>query len=52
VGRNILHTVIRMKVNWIGHVLHSNCFLKHGIERKIEGSIEMMGNGKVGRIEN
>jgi len=25
----VLHTVKRMKVNWIGHVLRSNCFLKH-----------------------
>jgi len=36
VGRNILHTVKRMKVNWVGHVLRRNCLLKHVIEGKIE----------------
>jgi hypothetical protein len=29
--RNILRTVKR-KAKWIGHVLRSNCFLKHVIE--------------------
>jgi hypothetical protein len=35
--RNILHTVIRRKGNWVGHVLRGNCILKRIIERKIEG---------------
>jgi hypothetical protein len=35
--RNILHTVKRSKVNWIGHTLCRNCLLKHDIEGKIEG---------------
>jgi hypothetical protein len=26
--RNILHTINRGKVNWIGHILHRNCLLK------------------------
>jgi len=34
--RNIIHTVKRRKANWIGHILHRNCLLKHVIEGKIE----------------
>jgi hypothetical protein len=34
--RNILHTVNRRNVNWIDHVLHSSCHLKHLIDGKIE----------------
>jgi hypothetical protein len=41
--RNILHTLKRRKANWIGHILRRNCLLKHVIEGKIEGSIEMTG---------
>ena len=26
-------------VQWIGHILRSNCLLKHIIQRKIEGKI-------------
>jgi hypothetical protein len=33
--RNILHTVRRMKANWIGHVLRRNCLLKPVIEGKV-----------------
>jgi len=29
--------------SWIGHILRRNCFLKHVIEEKIEGSIEVTG---------
>ena len=32
--RSILHT---KGGNWIGHVLHRNCLLKHVIEGKVEG---------------
>jgi hypothetical protein len=39
--RNILHTIKRRKANWIGHILHRNCLLKHAIEGKLEGRIEM-----------
>jgi hypothetical protein len=39
--RNILHTIKGRKANWIGHILRSNCLLKHVIEGKIEGSVEM-----------
>jgi hypothetical protein len=41
--RNILHTIKGRKANWIGHVLHRNCLLKHVIEGKLEGRIEMTG---------
>jgi hypothetical protein len=41
--RNILRTVKIRKTNWIGHVLRRNCLLKHVIEGKLEGRIEMMG---------
>jgi hypothetical protein len=41
--RNILHTIKRRNANWIGHILHRNCFLKHVTEGKLEGRIEMTG---------
>jgi hypothetical protein len=39
--RNILHKIKRRKANWIGHTLRRNCLLKHVIEGKLEGRIEM-----------
>jgi len=39
---NVLQT-IRRRANWIGHILHRNCLLKHVIEGKIEGRIEVTG---------
>ena len=41
--RNIVHTTIRRKANWIGHILRRNCLLKHIIEVKTEGKIEVTG---------
>jgi hypothetical protein len=41
--RNILHTIKRKKTNWIGDILCRNCFLKHFIEGKLEGGIEVTG---------
>jgi hypothetical protein len=41
--RNILQTIKGWKADYIGHVLGSNCFLKHVVDRKIEGRIEMAG---------
>jgi hypothetical protein len=41
--KNILHTIKRRKANWIGHILSRNCLVKHMIEGKLEGRIEMMG---------
>jgi hypothetical protein len=39
----ILHTIKGRKANWIGHILRRNCLLKHLIEGKLEGRIEMAG---------
>jgi hypothetical protein len=41
--RNILHKISRRKTNWIGHILLKNCLLKHVIEGKMEGRIEVTG---------
>jgi hypothetical protein len=41
--RNILLSIKRRKTNWIGHILRRNCLLKHVIEGKLEGRIEMTG---------
>jgi hypothetical protein len=41
--RNIVHTIKRRKANWIGHILCRKCLLKHVIEGKLEGRIEMTG---------
>jgi len=41
--RNILQTIQRRKTNWIGHILHRNCLLKHVVERKIEGRLQVLG---------
>jgi hypothetical protein len=41
--RNILHTIERRKANWNGHIVRRSCLLKHVIEGKLEGRIEMMG---------
>jgi hypothetical protein len=37
----MLHKIKRLKRDWIGHILHRNCLLKHVIEREIEGRIEV-----------
>jgi hypothetical protein len=41
--RNILQTVKGRKANRIGHILRRHCLLKHVIEGKIEGRIEVTG---------
>jgi hypothetical protein len=41
--RNIVLTIKRRKANWIGHILRRNCLLKHVIEGKLEGRIDMKG---------
>ena len=38
---NILQAISRKKANWIGDILRRNCLLKHVIEGKIEGRIEV-----------
>ena len=37
--RNILHTITRRKGNWVRHILHRNCLVKHIIERKLSGGM-------------
>jgi hypothetical protein len=39
--RNIPLAIKRRKNNWIGHILHRNCLLKHVIEGKLEGMVEV-----------
>jgi hypothetical protein len=34
--RNIVHTITRIKANWIGDMLRRNCLLKHVGEGEIE----------------
>jgi hypothetical protein len=34
--RNIVQKIKIWKANWIGHILHRNCFLKYVIEGQIE----------------
>jgi hypothetical protein len=41
--RNILNAIQRRKSNGVGHMLRRNCLLKHVIERKIQGRIEVRG---------
>jgi len=41
--RNILHTIKRRKDDWIGHILRRNCLVKHVIEGKIDGRINVTG---------
>jgi hypothetical protein len=47
--RNILHTIQKRKANWIGHIVRSNCLLKHVIERKIEERTEVVGRRETRR---
>ena len=37
----IVQTLKRRKADWIGHTLRSNCLLKHVLEGKIEGRVEV-----------
>ena len=39
--RNILHAIRKRKASWIGHILRRNCLLKHVIEGKLKGEIEV-----------
>ena len=41
--RNALLTIKIRKTNWICHILRRNCLLKHVIDGKIEGKIEVTG---------
>jgi len=41
--RNILHEIRKRKVNWIGHILRTNCLLQRVTQGKIKGGIEVTG---------
>jgi hypothetical protein len=41
--RDILQTMKRRKADWIGHSWRRNCLLRHVIEGKMEGRIEVTG---------
>ena len=38
---SILHLRKRREANWIGHILRRNCLLKHFVEKKVGGRIEV-----------
>jgi hypothetical protein len=40
--RKILQKTKGKNANWIGHVLSKNCLLRHVIEGKVEGGIDLM----------
>ena len=48
--RNIVRTTKRRKLVWIRHIQRKNCLLKHIIEGKVEGGIEV--TGRQGRRRN
>jgi hypothetical protein len=35
------HAMKRRQAEWIGHIFLRNCLLKHAIEEKLEGRVEM-----------
>jgi hypothetical protein len=41
--RNILQIIKIRMVKWIVHILRRTCLLKHVIEGKVEGRIEVKG---------
>jgi hypothetical protein len=41
--KNILQKIKRMKANCTGHILRRNCLLKHVIEGKTGGGIQVTG---------
>jgi hypothetical protein len=41
--RNILQTTKKRKNNWSDYILRSNYFLRHDVESRIEGTIEVTG---------
>jgi hypothetical protein len=41
--RNIIKTIKIRDANWIGHILHRDCLLKHAIVGKIEGRRDARG---------
>jgi hypothetical protein len=41
--RNVIHEISKRKANWIGHILRRNCLLRHVIEGKVKGGIQVTG---------
>jgi hypothetical protein len=41
--RNVLQTIKRRKTSWICHILSRNCLVKHVIEGKIKGRVDVTG---------
>jgi hypothetical protein len=41
--RNIPHIIKGRKANWMGHIFGTNCLLKHIIEVKKEGRMNVTG---------
>jgi hypothetical protein len=50
--RNIVHTIIRRKVIWIGHILRRNCLLKRVIEGKLKGRTGRRGRRRKQRLDD
>jgi hypothetical protein len=46
--RNTLETMQRRKAHWIGHIVRTNCLLKHVFDGEIEGRIKV--TRRYGRI--
>jgi len=40
---NMLCTIKKSRAKWVVHILSRNCLLKHVIEGKIEGRLEVRG---------
>jgi hypothetical protein len=49
-GMNVVHKIHKKKANWIGHSLRRSSVLKHVIEGKIMGRIEVTGEDVEGDI--
>jgi hypothetical protein len=43
-GKIILNRIKRSKGQWIDHILRRNCLIKHVIEGKIDGRIQVTGS--------
>jgi len=41
-GGDILQTIKLRKANWIGHILHRECILKHVTKGKMEEKLEVI----------
>jgi hypothetical protein len=44
--RYVLHTIERRKAIWTGHILRTNCLLKHVIDGELEGRKKSDGKAR------